>query len=411
MVGVGRRIGGYMKKKILMIIPKLVDGGAERVVSNLTLELGKDYEIDILLDYNCTGYPYKGNIISLVEQDIEPKGIEQWKLYLKKLFWLKKVKKERNYVAYISHSRMSNILNVLSGTKKQNVIVAMHCSITKPSKDNVKEKCIKRVEQYTLRRAPKVVAVSQGVAKELVELIGVKEENIYSIWNGSDIEYIQKLARHELDEIQKTWYSDSEYVVSAMGRYTFEKGHWHLIRALSKVVKRYPNIKLILLGDGKLKNYYENLIQELNLQNNIVLTGFQRNPFTLIAHSDLFAFPSISEGFPCSLVEAICSGVPCISADFKNGAREILGYDMKRERLEQRYEIMNYGIMVPVCSGKLYQASDELEEQEIILADSIMYMIEHREVAEKIVKNNKIRIHEFSIREMTEKWRRIIEVL
>ena len=76
------------KKKILMIIPKLVDGGAERVVSNLTLGLDKDYEIDILLDYNCTGYAYKGNIIPLAEQDIEPKGIAQWRLYIKKLFFL-----------------------------------------------------------------------------------------------------------------------------------------------------------------------------------------------------------------------------------------------------------------------------------------------------------------------------------
>ncbi len=398
-----------MKKKILMIIPKLVDGGAERVVSNLTLELDKDYEIDILLDYNCTGYDYKGNIISLVEQDIEPKGIEQCKLYIKKLFWLRKKKKETEYSAYISHSRWSNILNVLSGTKKQNVIVAMHCSITKPSKDNVLERCIKRIEQYALRHAPKVIAVSHGVAKELVELVGVKEENIYSIWNGSDIEHIQKLARHELDEIQKAWYSSSEFVVSAMGRYTLEKGHWHLIRAFSLVVKKYPKAKLLLLGDGKLREYYESLIQGLNLQKNVVLTGFQKNPFALIAHSDLFAFPSISEGFPCSLVEAICSGVPCISADFRNGAREILGYDMKREHVEHRYATTDYGIMVPVCSEILYQVFDELEEQEKILADSIIYMIEHREIAETFVKNNQNRLHEFSIEEMADKWKRAIE--
>ena len=398
-----------MKKKILMIIPKLVDGGAERVVSNLTLELYKDYDIDILLDYNCTGYEYKGNIISLVDQQVEPKGIEQCKLYIRKLLWLKKSKRETRYSAYISHSRWSNILNVLSGAKKQNVIVAMHCSITKPSTKCIQERLIKIVEKYTLRRAPKVIAVSQGVAKELVELIGVKREKIYSIWNGSDIEQIQKNAKQELDEIQKAWYLDSEFIVSAMGRYTIEKGHWHLIRAFSVIVRKYPKAKLLLIGDGKLKEYYERLIQGLSLQNNVVLTGFQKNPFSLIAHSDLFVFPSISEGFPCSLVEAICSSVPCVSADFRNGAREILGYDMKLEKLEHRYETMDYGVMVPVCSEILYQAFDELEEQEKILADSIIYMIEHKEEAEKFVKNNQKRLYEFSIEEMADKWKRAIE--
>lgn len=398
-----------MKKKILMIIPKLVDGGAERVVSNLTLELDKDYDIDILLDYNRTGYPYKGNIIALVEQDVEPKGIDQWKMYIKKFFLLREMKRKKQYSAYISHSRISNIINVLSGWKRQNVLVTMHCSITKPSKNNMMERCIKKVEKYALKHAPKVIAVSQGVAQELVELIGVKRDNIYSIWNGSDIEQIHKLAESELNEIQKSWYEGSKYVITAMGRYTIEKGHWHLIRAFAKVVKKYPTAKLLLLGDGDLKDYYEELIYGLQLQNNVVLTGFQKNPFTLIAHSDLFVFPSISEGFPCSLVEALCCQNPCVSADFRNGAREILGYSMNKKPFEHHYEILDYGLMVPVCSGTFYQATDDLEEQEEILANSIIYMIEHSNIAEKLIANNKLRMNEFSIGEMADKWRRVIE--
>lgn len=396
-------------KKILMIIPVLSGGGAERVVSNLTLGLMDVYDIDILLDYNATGYPYKGNIMMLTRQYAEPGGIGKFFLYLKKYFLLKEMKKEGRYDAYISHSRISNITNVLSGYRNQNVITVMHGSITRPASNHLPERIIKRLEKYVLQRAPKVIAVSRGVADELVNLLGVKEERVFSIWNGSDIEEIQGLAKCALNVEAGRWFENDQYTVCTMGRYIVEKGHWHLIRAFSKVVKDYPNAKLIILGDGKLRDYYEKLILQLGLQGHVVLTGFQGNPFPVIANSDLFVFSSISEGFPCSLAEAICCGVPCVSTDFRNGAREIMGYGMHKPPLRQRYEVLEYGILTPVCSGTMYQAGEELEEQERILADSIMYIFKNRDRAAKFVANNEARLYKFSVKEMVSQWHMVIE--
>lgn len=397
------------KKRILMILPTLRGGGAERVVSNLTLGLADMYDIDILLDYNATGYPYKGNLMMLASQCAEPRGIRKFCLYLKKIVLLRKMKKERRYDSYISHSRISNITNVLSGYRNQNVITAMHGSITRPAPKHLAETIIKRLEKYALQRAPKVIAVSQGVADELVNLLGVKKEHIVSIWNGSDIERIQKLAGCELNEEAERWFRDGQYTICTMGRYVIEKGHWHLIRAFSRVVGDYPNVKLIVLGDGKLRGYYEKLILGLGLQERVVLTGFQDNPFSVIAHSNLFVFSSISEGFPCSLAEAICCGVPCVSTDFRNGAREIMGYGMHKPPLRQRYEVLEYGILTPVCSGTMYQAGEELEEQERILADSIMYIFKNRDRAAKFVANNAARLYKFSVKEMVSQWHMVIE--
>lgn len=397
------------KKKILMIIPRLAAGGAERVVSNLTLNLSDVYKIDILLDYNSIEYPYNAQVLTLSSECEEPKGIRQIALYIKKYIILRKMKKQKKYDAYISHSRISDIINVLSGYKKENVILTKHCSLTRPSDNNIKEKILQKLERYAYTHAPKVIAVSDGVKEELEELFGIKNEKIRAIWNGSDINKIKKLAQEELLEEQKQWFQNSTHVVVGMGRYIMEKGFGHLIRAFSRVINVYPDAKLILLGEGELRSYYEKLICEMNLSEHVILAGFQENPYSVIKHSNVFVFSSVTEGFGYALAETICCSIPCIVTEFSKAAREILGYSGEEDKLRDEYRILETGILSPVCSGTLYSASEKLEEAEIILANSIVYALEHPKEMRQMVNCNQKREHLFSLSRMADKWMEFIE--
>ena len=94
------------------------------------------------------------------------------------------------------------------------------------------------------------------------------------------------------------------------------------------------------MGEGELESYLKRLINKLNLQDNILMLGHSKNVYKYLKSSDLYVFPSIFEGFPNALAEAICMGLPCIATDFKTGAREIIAPTLlgKKEKIVEQGE-------------------------------------------------------------------------
>lgn len=398
------------KKKILMIIPTLSKGGAERVVSNLSIGLAKEYDIDILLDYDNVGYDYGGNIIKcLPNVKEEPKGLLKIYMNLKKYVMLRKMKREHQYDVYISHLRLSNFWNALSGSKKCKTIATVHSSISRRIDNKKRHKAWYYVEKFSYKKVIKVVAVSQGVTKEVQSIYNVSADKVSAIWNGTDIAHVNQLLQEQLNDEQRKWFSRNNENIITVGRYTTPKAQWHLIRAFSKVLLDYPDARLIILGDGELRGYYEELLDQLNIKENVILGGFQENPFSFVAKSTVFVLGSLWEGMPCTLVEAICCGVPCIVTDFKCGSREVLSIDDLEKVPSNGYLIGDYGIVTPVCSGEKYCGNEPLESGESALADAIKELLSNTELRQKIVNNNKNRLQDFDISEMMKKWKSVIE--
>lgn len=398
------------KKRILMIIPTLSNGGAERVVSNLSIGLEKEYDIDILLDYDNVGYDYRGNIIKcLPNVKKEPKGFLKIFMNLKKYTMLRRMKKNHQYDVYISHLRLSNFWNVLSGSSKCKTIATVHSSISRRIGNKKRLKVWYYVEKFSYKKATRVVAVSQGVANEVQSIYGLSADKVAAIWNGTDIAHVNQLMQEQLSDVQRKWFSTGNDNIITVGRYTTPKAQWHLIRAFSKVVQDYPNARLIILGEGELRGYYEDLLDKLNIKKNVVLGGFQENPFSFIAQSTVFVLGSLWEGMGCTLVEALCCGVPCIVTEYRYGSREILRIDDTLKIPATGYLIGDYGIVTPVCSGKKYLGNEPLESGEEALADAIKELLANKELRQEIVNNNKNRLQDFDISEMIKKWKNVIE--
>lgn len=398
------------KKKILMIIPTLSNGGAERVVSNLSIGLEKEYDIDILLDYDKVGYDYRGNIIKcLPNVKREPKGLLKIFMNLKKYVILRTMKKKHQYDVYISHLRLSNFWNALSGSNNCITIATVHNSITRKLALAKGLKIWFHIEKFSYENVTRVVTVSHGASSELKNIYGLPAERIVTIWNGTDIVHIHKLSQETFKEGQKEWLNFGGGNIVTVGRYTTQKAQWHLIRAFSKVLQVYPEAKLIILGEGELRDYYERLIDNLNIKASVELCGFQENPFAFIAHSNIFVLSSLWEGMPCTLVEALCCGVPCVVTDFNSGSREILRIDEALEIPSKGYLIGSYGVVTSLCSGKKYVGKEPLEKQEEDLANAMIYLLGHPDECARLVQNNNNRIEEFSLEEMVNCWRRVIE--
>lgn len=108
-------------------------------------------------------------------------------------------------------------------------------------------------------------------------------------------------------------------VIATAGRLDDQKRFDILIFAFNKVVKEHPEYKLYIYGDGERRDYLQNLIGKLNLNNKVILKGKEKDVFSKIYNCSAFVLSSDFEGIPNVLIEAMSIGIPCISTDCDPG--------------------------------------------------------------------------------------------
>ena len=225
-------------------------------------------------------------------------------------------------------------------------------------------------------KADLVIAVSNLVKNDLISSFRIKDDKIKVIYNPYDLEKIRKLASEEIEiEYQEIFKFPT---IITVGRLSKQKGQWHLIRAFKKVKEVLSDVKLVILGQGELEDYLKKLAIDLGLEKDVHFLGFQKNPFKYINRSTIYVFPSLYEGFPNALCEAMACGIPVISADCKSGPREILAPETDITRETKEIEYGTYGILVPVCDGQMYGYNDNITKEEEILSGSIVELLENQ---------------------------------
>jgi len=182
-----------------------------------------------------------------------------------------------------------------------------------------------RVVPYLKRcsypRADAIVAVSEGVAEDLAQVLGVPREQIQVIYNPTFDEAILEKAKEAIDH---PWFQPGEPpVILGVGRLTRQKDFSTLLRAFS-LVRQEMSTRLVILGEGEERSRLEGLAQELGVAEEVALPGFVENPYKYMKRASVFVLSSRYEGLPNVLIEAIAMGVPVVSTDCRSGPREIL---------------------------------------------------------------------------------------
>jgi glycosyltransferase involved in cell wall biosynthesis len=103
-----------------------------------------------------------------------------------------------------------------------------------------------------------------------------------------------------------------------VGRLSPEKNHARLIRAFAQVHERHPDIRLVILGGGKLEQDLQELVVTLGLESYVTLAGQVDNPYAIMAESDCFVLSSDYEGQPMVILEARTLGLPVITTAFSS---------------------------------------------------------------------------------------------
>ena len=399
--------------RVLFVISTLEGGGAERVLSNIVTHFPDNWYIDILVNSKeSVKYPYKGNILSLSLPKIEEKKspLNFLTEVVKRTVHLKKLKKENHYDACISFLPSSNISNVLSGNKYCKTIVSIHSSVIDDRFGFINKIFAFFFFRVLYIHTDKIVTVSKEIRTGLMKHLRLPEDKVDTIVNGYDGEWIREQIKHFHDnEKNNNIFAKEQKTVVTVGRIVTPKGQWHLIRAFSEVVKKEPKAKLIIIGEGELEKYLMELVDLYGLWANVIFTGYIDNPFWYLASADIFVLPSLFEGYPNVLIEAIFCGVPCIGTDVHTGVREILapGLDAAGERVKDMQE-EEYGILIPVCSGQKYKHNEPLESAEQKMADAIVMLLRDREKRMHYTQKSIERSEELELRVIVRKWINII---
>lgn len=339
------------KKKILFVISTLNTGGAQRAFANISMGLPENYECDFLLnDTENVSYPYKGNLLSLglkPEKD-KTKLWYQFKVLWKRFFALRKLKRSGKYLCCISGLTSANAVNVLTECKDCRTIISIRNYVSKDRLKGVKDLVNTAAIKVLYNRADMITVVSESAKLDLIRNYGIKGNRIVTIYNGYDINRIQQFAKEELSWEEKGWFAGCSRMIVTMGRLTYQKGQQYLIEAMKVIHREQPDVKLLILGEGELEQSLRELAIKAGLQDAVVFGGFAKNPYHILSKCDLFVLPSLYEGFPNALVEAMCCGLPVISTDCDSGAREILapGTDVS-EKVTRDFEKAEYGLLVP----------------------------------------------------------------
>ena len=170
-----------------------------------------------------------------------------------------------------------------------------------------------RLDIQALKLCKRVLAVSDGIRNGLEER-GINKEKISVITNAVPVPALamQNDKRGRCFR-QQHGISPEEFVFVYVGRLSEEKGLHYLLEAFSGLIRSAISARLVLIGDGPQHKVLKQRIAELDLEQRISLTGFQKQISPWLAIADCFVLPSLTEGTPMALLEAMAAGVPIVA--------------------------------------------------------------------------------------------------
>jgi glycosyltransferase involved in cell wall biosynthesis len=172
------------------------------------------------------------------------------------------------------------------------------------------------LDRAALRRADSVVFVHHGMTA-MPGFSRVQERRRRVIENGiplaSDSPTFSATETSTLDEEIVRFCGQGSVVVGAMGRLSREKGFDALVRALAEVVRDRSDVVGLILGEGEQRAMLERLVDDLGLRGRLLMPGYRSNATDYLRLFDVFALPSLTEGLPIVLLEAMQAGVPVVA--------------------------------------------------------------------------------------------------
>jgi len=233
---------------------------------------------------------------------------------------------------------------------------------------------------FLYRLADYIIPVSENIAKLVRRLFFVKAERVKVIHNPVDISNIRDLSMHRVDDID---FQDHTHYLAAISRLSPEKGIEYLMQAIAGL-KSNVNLKLLLIGEGERAEELKGLSADYDIGNRVRFLGWQDNPFKYLSKCDAFVLPSVYEGFPNVILEAMACGVPIIATRCTPAIEEVI-------------DSYNNGILVPPKNAGA-------------LSKEINNLLDSKTLREKIRSNAYEKVKGFDVSRVVKRYEEILSI-
>ena len=300
-------------KRVLVVAGKLFVGGAERVCRNIGFFADpSQFQIDYLVFEDEVG---------AYEAELAAKGCGIWHVpppsesYRGFYQGLKQLIRENRYDVVHCHTMFNSGL-VLRAAKRCGVPVriAHSHSIKGPERrSDVQELYEKTMRRWILRDATHCIGCGEAAGEWLFGEKAFQQRGIVLL-NGIELDRFafDPVYREQLRR-ERHW--ENSFVIGHAGHMVPVKNQGFLLELMPEILKRRPDAKLALLGDGADRTALERRAAELGLSDSVTFTGNVQNVNEYLSAMDVFAFPSLYEGMPLAIVEAQANGLPCVLSD------------------------------------------------------------------------------------------------
>lgn len=307
-----------MKKvKILFLGSQMTIGGAQRVLLDQAQWFyahGNDVFAAFLYDRDGLSYQWQTNhsfpIVNL--NAWHPKeGVRNIPRLISGIFKLYSLLRREQFDIIETFAHHANILGLPTAWfARSSVRLASHHGWGEGLSS-----LLKRLHKFIINSAITsglvVVSKNSGVHAEKVE--GVIHNKITIIPNGIDPSAIISVDRSKLTHLNDDLCIPlGAPIILSVGRLALPKGHKYLLEAVPPVLEKYPEAIFVLAGDGPLKQDLQQIITGLGIKQAVRLIGARSDIPALLNWADVFALPSLSEGLPISLLEAMSAGLPVV---------------------------------------------------------------------------------------------------
>ncbi|MEQ8924880.1 MAG: glycosyltransferase [Fulvivirga sp.] len=345
-------------KRVLQITTDFGQGGAERVFNQLSMDLSTNFEL-----YDCVFNQNRSNVYGkhnkLLDLNVPSSRAFPAKVYnfLLRVIRLSKLKKKYQIEVSLSHLEGADYVNILSKSKDK-VILCIHGSklYDQEIKGIIGWIRLKFLLPLLYNRADHIVTVAKEIKTELTGILKINESKISVINNSFDIQGIQSKSSEPLISEEYEFLSSHEVLITS-GRLEKQKNHKFLVELFAEILVKRKSIKLLILGEGSLKNELIMQADSLGLKigfeildrnADIYFLGYQSNPFKYIKLAKLFMLTSLWEGFPLALCEALIIGTPVLAFDCPTGPREILTRDSNSIIENDKPQLQSAGVLFPI---------------------------------------------------------------
>lgn len=302
------------KIKIVYILPTLDQGGAERFIVDLLLNLDRNRFLPTLILFK------RGGAWLQELKDVGVPTIVLEKKFKFDLFnFLGIIKELKKIRPEIVHTELGGDFYGRLAAKISGVPVI----ISTEQNLNPDESPINNIlKRYTSRFAAKIIAISQAVKQDSIKRYKIPENKIEIIPNGINL---NKFLNFEgTEEKNNNYVRDNEpkkIILGTIGRLVPQKGQSVLIKALASI--KDLNFECLIVGKGLLKNRLNKQIKDLGLENKVKLIGSIQDVPKFLNSLDIFVFPSLWEGQGIVLLEAALMNLPIIASEV-DGIKEVL---------------------------------------------------------------------------------------